>query len=393
MGSSSKHVTAAPVALDAMGGDHGSKVQVEGAVIACKEFGASSILVGKEEELRGYLSALGADALPIEVVHAPDVIDMEDSPAKAVRRKPNASLCVAYRLVMEGRASAVLSSGNSGAMMAAGRILCGLLPGIERPAIATLIPTYADGLPNVVIDSGANVDCHASHLVQFAVMGAIYHSSLFEVTSPRIALLANGAESSKGTDMIRAASQVLSRMDGLNYIGYVEGRDVTTSKADVIVCDGFVGNVLLKAMEGCVTLIYKQIRYEAERRPVARLGLMLSKGLLKQVFRKKFDYSEYGGAPLLGLKKLALVLHGSSDARAVKSALRLAKSFAEGGMTEKITSAMHGLEEQMMDMDGSLISGVFHAGHSPLNGNRKRKQNNAASDVPDVSPHSGIEEE
>ncbi len=357
MTSSSKNVSTLPVALDAMGGDLGSAVQVEGAVIAYKEFGAKSILVGREDELRAHLSSLGASSLPFEIVHAPEVIDMEDSPAKAVRRKPEASLCVAYRLVMEERASAVLSSGNSGAMMAAGRILCGLLPGIERPAIATLIPTYGDGLPNVVIDSGANVDCHASHLMQFAVMGAIYHSSLFEVKNPRIALLANGSESSKGTDMIRAASQMLSRMETLNYVGYVEGRDVTTSKADVIVCDGFVGNVLLKAMEGCVTMIYKQIKYESDRRPFARLGLLLSRGLLNQVFRKKFDYSEHGGAPLLGLKKLALVLHGSSDARAVKSALRLAKNFVESGMTEKITSAMHRLEEQMMDhVDESLSS-------------------------------------
>jgi phosphate acyltransferase len=374
---SGKNSSNLPIALDAMGGDLGSHVQAEGAIIAYKEFGAKSILVGKEDELKASLSSLGAGDLPIEIVDAPEIIDMNDSPAKAVRRKPNASLCVAYRLVMEGKASAVLSSGNSGAMMAAGRILCGLLPGIERPAIATLIPTYGDGLPNVVIDSGANVDCHASHLVQFAVMGAIYHSSLFEMKNPRIALLANGTEASKGTDMIRSASLILSKMEGLNYIGYVEGRDVTTSKAEVIVCDGFVGNVLLKAMEGCVTLIYKQIKFESEKRPFARLGMLLSRGLMKQVFRGKFDYSEHGGAPLLGLKKLALVLHGSSDARAVKNALRLAKSFVDSGMTEKITSAMSGLEEQMMDLDAEFISGVFAAGQGPLNGvKRKSKKMN-----------------
>lgn len=252
--------------------------------------------------------------------------------------------------------------------MAAGRILCGLIPGIERPAIATLIPTYGDSLPNVVLDSGANVDCQAIHLIQFAVMGAIYHASLFEVSSPRVALLSNGSEMSKGTDVIRAASQVLAQMEGMNYVGYVEGRDVTTAKADVIVCDGFVGNVLLKAMEGCVSLLYKQIMFEAEKRPLAKLGLFLSRGLFRQVFRGKFDYTEHGGAPLLGLKKLALVLHGSSDERAVKNALRLAKSFVETGMTEKITSAMSGLEEQMMGLDNGPVSGVFSNPQVVMNG-------------------------
>lgn len=352
-----KHINTT-IALDAMGGDLGSKVQVEGAIIAFKEFGAKSILVGKEDELKSHLISLGASNLPLEIVHAPSVIDMEDSPAKAVRRKPDSSLCVAYKLVMEGRASAILSSGNSGAMMAAGRILCGLLPGIERPAIATLIPTLGEGLPNVVIDSGANVDCHASHLVQFAVMGTIYHSSLFEQKNPKIALLSNGTEPSKGTDMIRAASQILSSMESLNYVGYVEGRDVTTSKADVIVCDGFVGNVLLKAMEGCVGLIYKQIKFEAEKKPFSKIGLLIAKPILNQVFRKKFDYTEYGGAPLLGLKKLALVLHGSSDSKSVKSALKLAKSFLESGMTDKITTAMSGLDEQMMFSSDQNISSI-----------------------------------
>lgn len=375
-----------PVALDTMGGDLGPRVQVEGALAALKEFGAKSILIGPEEELKACLESLGGSHSGLEIVHAPQVIDMNDSPAKAVRRKPDASLCVAYRLVMEGRASAVLSSGNSGAMMAAGRILCGLLPGIERPAIATLIPTVGDGNPNVVMDSGANVDCHAHHLVQFAVMGSIYYSSLFGEKSPAVALLSNGTEPSKGTDMIRSASLILSQMEVVRYIGYVEGRDVTQTKADVIVCDGFVGNVLLKAMEGCVTLIYQQLKHEVKKRPFSRIGLFFCSGLLRAVFKGKFDYSAHGGAPLLGLQQLAIVLHGSSNERAVKSAIKLATSFAKDQMTQKIALAMSNLEEQLVDLDGEFVSGMFASGQGPMNGKEKgSKTKNVISSQEDTS--------
>ncbi len=354
-----------PIAVDTMGGDHGFEVQVEGAVEAYEEVGARSVLVGPKDDLLAKLRSLGAGDKPISIEHAPDVISMDASPARAVRRKPDSSLCVAYRLVNDGKASAVLSAGNSGAMMVAGSMLCGLLPGIERPAIATLLPVAGSDQPNVILDSGANVDCHAQNLVQFAVMGSIYHSSLFDSQSPRVALLSNGSEASKGTDVIRAASMALGELESINYVGYVEGRDCTTDAADVIVCDGFVGNVLLKASEGCARLVAEQIKHEAKKRFFSRIGLRLSRAVLREVFINKFDYTAYGGAPLLGLKQLAIVLHGSSDARAVKNAIKLADSFAQQGMTQNISAAISRLEEERSSViDRDILSGVFNKSSS-----------------------------
>lgn len=345
-----------PVAIDTLGGDQGLDAQIEGAILAFREFGSRSILVGPEEEIRGRLTLLGATSYPIEVANATEVISMDEAPTKAVRRKPNSSLCVAYNLVQSGRASSVISAGNSGAVMAAGRLLCGLLPGIERPAIATLIPVAGDRKPNIILDSGANVECHAHNLVQFAIMGSIYCTSLFAVAEPRVALLSNGAEPSKGTDIIRAAALELTQTKVVNYTGYVEGREVASSSADVIVCDGFVGNVLLKGMEGCVRLLFEHLQFEAQRHLVWRVGLGLAKGALKRVFLEKFDYTAYGGAPLLGLKKLAVVLHGSSDSRAVKNAVRAAESFSRAKMTERIAAELTQLEESVVEDE--LFSGL-----------------------------------
>lgn len=383
---------ASPVAVDAMGGDLGLPVQVEGAVQACKEFGTSSILVGPEDDLRQCLERLGASRLPITIKHAPEVITMDDSPARAVRRKQDSSLCVAYSLVEDGEASAILSSGNSGAMMAAGSMICGLLPGIERPAIATLIPVAGNGRPNVILDSGANVDCHAHNLVQFAVMGAIYYTSLFEAERPRVALLSNGTEQSKGTDVIRAASMILSQVRSLNYVGFVEGRDATTNKADVIVCDGFVGNVLLKASEGCVRLIYDQLQHEARRGLWRKMGLALSRSVLREVFIQKFDYSAHGGAPLLGLTKLAIVLHGSSDARAVKNAIRLAHSFVGRRMTEKIAAALTQLDEKLTpSIDQGILSGVFAKSKELPRENSRRAKKPGKDEKAAPDPNAGTE--
>lgn len=350
-----------PVAVDAMGGDYGTTVIVEGAVRAVKEYGVQSILVGSQDEIEAMLQGLGAGELRIAVVHASESISMDESPTRAVRRKPNSSLCIAYDLVHSGRASSVVSAGNSGAMMAAGRIICGLLPGIERPAIATIMPVAGDGPPNVIVDSGANVDCHARNLVQFAIMGSVYCTYLLKIDRPKVALLANGAEASKGTDIIRAAAILLSQLDSIHYIGYVEGRDIGTNVANVIVCDGFVGNVVLKAMEGCVRLVYNELKLELGKGFFGKIAMTLSRGAFRQVFSQKFDYTAYGGAPLLGLRKLALVLHGASDVRAVKNAIRIADSFAREGMNEKITHELTQLEEQTLDIDleGGAFAGIF----------------------------------
>ncbi|MCL4144652.1 UNVERIFIED_CONTAM: hypothetical protein GTU68_040607 [Idotea baltica] len=220
-------------------------------------------------------------------------------------------------------------------------MLCGLLPGIERPAIATLIPTKGKDRPNIILDVGANVDCHAQNLLQFALMGSVYHESLFQVERPRVALLSNGSEASKGTDKIRAAASTLSAQKLCNYVGYAEGRDVMTDIADVIVCDGFVGNVLLKGMEGCAALIAESLVQE---------------GSLKRLFRERFDYTSYGGAPLLGLSELAVVLHGSSDARAVENAVRFARTFAECEMIDKIQSVLARLDDDVPEVNPGRLS-------------------------------------
>lgn len=345
-----------PVAVDTAGGDKGLAVLVEGAVQAFVEHGVNSFLVGPQDELKQIVDSLGAKKYPLEIIHAPTVIGMDESPARAVRRKPDSSLCVAHGLVSEGRASAVISAGNSGAMMAAGSFILGNISGIERPAIATVIPSAGDGLPNVLLDSGANAECSGHNLVQFAIMGAVYYSSLFKVEKPRVALLSNGTESSKGTDIIRGAAAELSVIKFLNYIGFVEGRDIGNSSADVIVCDGFVGNVVLKAMEGSVKLVLDQLLHESEKSITGKIGLALSRNVMRKVFKEKFDHSAYGGAPLLGLKKLAIVLHGSSNARAVKSALKVSNSFLRAKMTEKIISELIRLEDYSIDHQGKFIS-------------------------------------
>ena len=218
-------------------------------------------------------------------------------------------------------------------------------------SIATLIPRPGDEKLNVILDSGANVSCSAENLIQFAVMGSIYYASLFDVDFPKVALLSNGTEESKGTDVVRAAAVTLKSLELVNYIGFVEGRDATSDTSDVIVCDGYTGNVLLKTAEGAVRLVYEQLMYEANRGIFRKLGLGLFRGALKEVFVNKFDYSSYGGAPLLGLSKLAFVLHGSSDARAVRSAIKLAHSFATNGMTEKIIQELASLEDRLHGSD------------------------------------------
>ncbi len=350
------------IAVDAMGGDFGVNVQVEGAIRAFKENGISSILVGAEQLLKDSINSFGAAELKLQIVDAPEIIEMDESPSKAVRKKPNSSLCVAYELVQSNKAIAILSAGNSGAMMAAGRIICGLMPGIERPAIAALIPAPGEELPNCVLDSGANVDCHAHNLVQFAVMGSIYYSSLFPIDRPKVALMSNGSEPTKGTDTIRDAATILRSLPSLNYVGYVEGRDIANGAAHVIVCDGFVGNVILKSMEGCVRLIAKQLQLESQKSLLGKFSLFLSRRIFQNVFKEKFDYSAYGGAPLLGLRKLALVLHGASDARAVTNALRAAKSFHDSSMTDKIAHELSHLEDSYSDYGGGVYTGLRTSG-------------------------------
>lgn len=336
-----------PVAVDVMGGDHGPRVAVQGAVLAAKELGISSILVGRETEIRPALKEFGAESDSRVAVHqASEVISMDDSPSVAIRGKPDCSMRVAFELVTEGKASAVVSPGNTGAMMAAGLFVFGTIHDIARPAIASLIPRVGDIPPTILLDSGANVDCHAYQLVQFALMGSCYAQSTINVARPRVALLSNGTESSKGTDIIRSTALTLSEQRNINFVGYVEGRDIPRDIADVVVCDGFVGNIVLKAMEGSVELVFDSMRHYVERSIRGKIGLWLAKPVFKQLFREKLDPSAHGGAPFLGLNHIAIVCHGSSTSRAIMNGIRVAKKYVDENLVAKMSNALSTLEAQ-----------------------------------------------
>ncbi len=337
-----------PVAVDAMGGDFGPGVVIEGAVQAWKELGIPCVIVGSESEIRAKLAGLGANHEAGVTVHpASEVINMEDSPSAAIRGKPDSSIRVAFEIVREGKASAVVSPGNTGAVMAAGLYISGTLPGIARPAIATLIPRVGEARPTILLDSGANTDCHAHQLVQFALMGRFYAkaSSLYE--NPRVALLSNGTESSKGNDITRAAFLTLSEMNDINFVGYVEGRSIAKDTADVVVCDGFLGNITLKAMEGTAELVFESIKYYTSLSSKrAQLGMFLATPMFKQLFREKLDPAAHGGAPLLGLRDVAVICHGSSNQRAIMNAVRVAKRSVDGKLVDKIGGALSQLDSR-----------------------------------------------
>jgi len=344
-----------PIAVDAMGGDLGPKVVVEGAVHAAQRSGIASILVGDEAQLIKLLSAYPeSKALPVSVKHASQVVGMDETPGLAIRKKPDSSIRVAFELVAAGKASAVVSAGNTGAIMAAGVFVGGTLPGIARPAIASLIPKAGGGTPTVLLDSGANSGCQAFQLVQFALMGHQYALAALGVSKPRIALLSNGTEMSKGNDIIRSAAMMLSEMEGIHFIGYVEGRDVARDVVDVVVCDGFVGNIVLKAMEGSVRLVVDSIKSSMESSWRAKIGLWLARPVLKAVFKDKLDPSAYGGAPLLGLADIAIKCHGSSSSRAIKNGIKVAHTFAAQSVLADLRTALSQLDVKVgsADTDG-----------------------------------------
>jgi glycerol-3-phosphate acyltransferase PlsX len=327
------------VALDAMGGDHAPQATVAGAVLAARELGIPVCLVGHGDVIRAELAKHQARELPLTIHHAPDVVRMDESPLAALRRKPGCSIRAAFELVRDGRAVAVVGAGNSGALMAAGLFVMGRLPGVERPAIAVPVPTLRGQV--ILIDAGANVDSQPSHLVQFALMGEIYARLLCGRPAPRVALLSNGEEPSKGTDATRAASDALQRLP-LNFVGYVEGRDLCQGQIDVVVCDGFVGNVVLKTMEGFGATVGTMLRDALSRTWRARLGYLLARRALGEV-RTRLDYAEYGGAPLLGIDGVAIVAHGASTAHAMRNAIRVAHDSARLELNRRIVEAVRAL--------------------------------------------------
>jgi glycerol-3-phosphate acyltransferase PlsX len=322
------------IAVDAMGGDHAPKAEVDGSIRAARALGVRIILVGKQDVLRKELAQHpDLEGLPIEIQHASEQVTMEDSAAKAVRSKRDSSIRVASRLVRDGLAQGVVSAGNTGAVMATAKMVQGMLPGVDRPALASAFPTLK-GTPVVVVDVGANVDCSPRMLAQFAVMGDIYSRVAFRKPRPRVGLLSIGEEEHKGNELTRAATPLLKALP-INFIGNVEGGDIFTGETDVIVCDGFVGNVALKVGEGLVDMIYKMLRESLEATITRKIGYVLSRTAF-QDFKKRLDYSEHGGAPLLGVKGVCIITHGRSNANAIKNAIRVATELTGGKINERI---------------------------------------------------------
>jgi glycerol-3-phosphate acyltransferase PlsX len=322
------------IAVDAMGGDHAPKMEVEGAVRASRALGVQVVLVGREEVLRKELAEYdGWQHLPIQLVHASEVVTMEDSAAKAFRAKRDSSIRVASRMVRDGLAQGLVSAGNTGAAMATAKMVQGMIPGVDRPALASAFPTVR-GTPAVIIDVGANVDSTPQMLAQFAVMGSIYSHLIFRTEHPRVGLLSIGEEEHKGNELTRAATPLLKGLP-INFIGNVEGRDVYTGAADVIVCDGFIGNVALKVSEGVVDITKYLLQQSLKATITRQIGYVLSRAAFAD-FRKRVDYSEYGGAPLLGIKGVCIICHGRSNANAIKNAIRVAAEFAAGRVDQRI---------------------------------------------------------
>ena len=324
------------IALDAMGGDHAPAVNVDGAVAAAREYGIPSILVGRSEQLSALLEESGYRGDAIEILEAPEVVTFDDPATAAIRRKRNSSIRVAANCVRDGRAAGLVSAGHTGAAMVSAKMVVGTIEGVDRPALATILPNLTGFC--LLLDVGANPDAKTAHFKEFAVMGSIYAELVFGRKKPSIGLMSIGEEDSKGTDRTKEAFKVLKET-GLNFVGNVEGRDVFNGKVDVIVTDGFTGNVILKVSEALAEMIEKLLREEIKKTLQASVGFLLSRSAFRS-FKSRLDYSEYGGAPLLGVKGCVIICHGRSSAKAIKNAIRLAAEFSRRGLAEKIQSSI-----------------------------------------------------
>ncbi len=324
------------VAVDAMSGDLGPESAVEGSIQAVKEWNIPVILVGNEKILNDVLKKYSYDKDMVIIYHTDEVIRMDESPSRAVKEKKNASVVIAANLVKKGEAIGFFSPGNTGATMASALFYLGRVDGVYRPCIASPIPR-ADGGTTLLIDSGANVDSKSEWLVQFALMGELYVKEMFGVTDPKIAILSNGEENKKGNVVSVQAFEKLQKLP-IHFIGNIEGRDLyggTPRYADVVVCDGFVGNVVLKATEGLASVLFKILKEKILNSNLAKTGAFLLKPVLTEI-KKRMDYSEYGGAPLLGVKGACLIGHGSSSARAFKNAIRVCYEYSQKGIDYKL---------------------------------------------------------
>lgn len=325
------------VAVDAMGGDNAPYPEVAGSVLAARELGVRVLLTGQPEVVRPELANLAAPSLPIEIVPASEVITMEDHPAQAFRRKKDSSVHVAARLVRDGKADAMVSAGNTGAVMTVARFTLGTLASVDRVALAAPFPNVKGGV-SVLLDVGANVDSKPEHLEQFAVMGEIYYRATFGSRRPRVGLLSVGEEEIKGNVLTRAVHDRLKESP-INFVGNVEGGDLFSGKVDVIVCDGFVGNIALKICEGLALQIFFFLKKSLRSSLASQLGSLFARGAFRGL-RKRIDYTEYGGAPLLGVRGVCVIGHGRSNAKAVMNAIRVAAGLSRARMNEKIEQGL-----------------------------------------------------
>jgi phosphate acyltransferase len=330
------------IAVDCMGGDHAPGSEVEGAISAARELGVSVILTGPESRIREELRRQGwQGGQGIEVANATEVITMHDPVAHAVRRKRDSSIHVAARLVAEGSAAGLVSAGNTGAVMMTAKLKLGTLQSVDRPALATVLPTI-NGRGAIILDVGANSDSKPEHLEQFAIMGSIYARAIFGVREPSIGLLSIGEEEIKGNDLTKETHKRL-KASRLRFVGNVEGRGIFGGDVDVVVCDGFTGNVVLKVSEGIIETVVSILKAELQTSLQTKAGALLVRPAF-QAFKKRLDYAEYGGAPLLGAAHPTVICHGRSNGRAIRNAIRVAKEFCESGLNSRIDRELAGLE-------------------------------------------------
>ena len=330
------------IIIDGMGGDNAPLEIVKGAVEASSKIDHQIVIVGREDEINAELAKYNYDESKIQVVHASEVIENEDSPVKAIRRKTDSSMVKGLTMLKDGEGDLFISAGNTGAYMAGSLFILGRIPGIDRPAISSIYPIAGGALPSIIVDAGANSECRPSNLLEFAIMGSLYMEKVMDRKNARVGLVNLGVEENKGTTVTKAAHKLLKEAD-LNFIGNVEARDVPKGACDVIVCDGFTGNIILKLTEGFAWNLLKTMKKKFTDGLSAKMGAVLLAGKVKEI-KDEFDYSEYGGAPILGVNGHVIKIHGSSGATAVKNAIIKGIPYAQENVVGRITSAMEGVD-------------------------------------------------